>query len=47
MTADSDDVADTADRKPKGSIRPPTKPPIDHPTGEEQAKENQAVDPPA
>lgn len=51
MTSDSDDVADTADQKPPGSLHPqgpgkaPTK--AEHPTGEEQAEENRTNDPPA
>ena len=51
MTADSDDVADSADQKPKGSLqkRGPGQAPAkaDHPTGEAQAEQNKADEPPA
>jgi hypothetical protein len=51
MTSDSDDVADSADQKPPGSLpqqgasKAPAQP--SHPTGEKQAEENKANDPPA
>ena len=51
MTADSDDVAASADQKPKGSMKEqgPTEAPVkpEHPTGETQAEQNKANDPPA
>jgi hypothetical protein len=57
MTSDSDDVADTANRKPKGSIEPPAREraresPTERQeprvaTGEQAAEANREADPPA
>ncbi len=51
MTSDSDNVAESADQKPPGSLTPqgPDKAPAktDRPTGEDQAEENRADESPA